>query len=56
MSEDKAVRVSPETHRRLEQLGAKGESFNHVITRLIASYVSTHPHAAELLHDEEIPL
>ena len=51
---DKFVRVSPENHRRLEKLGAKGESFNHVITRLIVNYATTHPHAAQLL-EEAIP-
>lgn len=50
---DQMVRVSPGNHRRLELLGAKGESFNHVITRLICSFTATHPHAKELL--EEVP-
>lgn len=31
----KTVKVTPEVHKQLTELGKKGESYNHIIARLL---------------------
>jgi hypothetical protein len=35
---DKIIKVSPETHKKLTRLGIKGETFDHIIQRLIQEH------------------
>jgi hypothetical protein len=35
---DKIIKVSPETHKKLTRLGIKGETFEHIIQRLIQEH------------------
>lgn len=36
--EYKLIRISPETHKKLEDLGSKRDSFEDIIKRLLKSY------------------
>ena len=38
----KIIKVSPETHKELQNLGTKGETFDDVIKRLINEYKERH--------------
>lgn len=38
----KIIKVSPDTHKKLLKLGAKGETFDHIINRLIEEHEKKH--------------
>lgn len=39
---EKTVKVSREIHERLTRLGAKGETYNNIIERLLVFYEARH--------------